>query len=120
MLVFCLINVNIVAFSYLLDTHREISIEAGVFAIMLRNFWSYDIASYASTWLTSQGIANTYYEIAGISFGVVLLLTGAFWMYGKRMKGLPGVTKKPNVKRAKPKKLHISNLDFLIFLLCPI
>ena len=87
LIVFCLINVNIVAFAYLLDAHREISIEAGVFAIMLRNFWNYGVATYASSWLMSQGIANSFYEMAGITFGALLVFTVVFYVFGKRMRG---------------------------------
>lgn len=87
LIVFCLINVNIVAFAYLLDAHREISIEACVFAVMLRNLWNFGVATYASRWLVSQGIANSFYEMAGISFGALLVFTTFFYVFGKRIRG---------------------------------
>jgi MFS family permease len=87
LIVFCVVNVNIVAFAYLLDAHREISVEACVFAIMLRNFFGYGVATFIAPWLASQGIAHTFYQIAGINFGVLFVATSFFYLFGKRMRG---------------------------------
>ncbi|KAI9743542.1 MAG: hypothetical protein M1818_002856 [Claussenomyces sp. TS43310] len=87
LIILCVVNVNIVAFAYLLDAHREISTEACVFAIMLRNLFAYGVSTFIAPWLASQGIAKTFYEIAGISTGVLLLLTSFFYIFGKRMRG---------------------------------
>ena len=51
--------------------------------MMLRNVWNDGVATYATPRLTSQGISNSFYEMAGISFGALLVSTTGFFYLGK-------------------------------------
>ena len=74
------------AFAYLLDAHREISIETAVFVVMVRNFFSFAAGKFLPRWLDGQGTANTFYAIAGIQAGLVLM-TVPLYVFGKIVRG---------------------------------
>lgn len=86
MIVFSLVAGQSVAFSYLLDAHREISIEAGMFAVMLRSFFAYGAGTFVPLWLEHSGTANAFYEIAGLQGGLISILTLAMYIFGKRVR----------------------------------
>ena len=90
MVVFALVNGQSVAFSYLLDAHHEISIEAGMFAVMLRSFLAYGAGTFVPLWLESSGVAHTFYEIAGLQGGLVTILTVVMYVFGKRVRDFMG------------------------------
>ena len=86
MIIFSLVIGQSVAFSYLLDAHRDISIEAGMFTVMLRNFFSYGAGTFLPLWLERAGVANTFYTIAGVQGGLVTVLSVVFYVCGKRVR----------------------------------
>ena len=86
MAVFCLVQAQSVAFAYLLDAHREISIEAGMFAVMLRSFFTYGATTFVPLWLETSGIAHAFYEMAGLQAGLVILATTLMYIFGKRVR----------------------------------
>ena len=69
-------------FAYLLDTHRDISVETAVFSVMLRDFFSFGAAKLLPVWLEKSGSAKTSYAIAGIQTALVLT-TVPLYLYGK-------------------------------------
>ncbi|KAI9702668.1 MAG: hypothetical protein M1820_006052 [Bogoriella megaspora] len=86
MVVFALVNGQSVAFSYLLDAHREISIEAGMFAVMLRSFLAYGAGTFVPQWLEHSGVAHTFYEIAGLQGGLITIISLLMYVVGKRVR----------------------------------
>ena len=84
--VFSLVAGQSVALSYLLDAHRGISIEAGMFAVMLRSLFTYGAGTFVPLWLEHSGIADTFYEIAGLQGGLLSLLTLIMYIFGKRVR----------------------------------
>ena len=88
LLIFAVVAAESVAFSYLLDAYRDISIEAVVFSVMARNFFSYGAGTFLSRWLEHSGIADTFYALAGIQAGLVAIGTTMMYFFGKRLRGL--------------------------------
>ena len=82
MVIFTTVTQQSNTFAYLLDAHRDISVETAVFSVMLRNFFSFGASKFLPTWLMKKGPANTFYAIAGIQAGLVLL-TVPLYVYGK-------------------------------------
>jgi len=90
MAVFCLVQAQSVAFAYLLDAHQEISIEAGMFVIMLRSFFTYGATTFVPMWLETSGIADAFYEIAGVQAGIIIVVTSLMFVFGKRVRAFTG------------------------------
>ena len=86
MIVFSLVVGQSVSFSYLLDAHSEISIEAGMFVVMLRNFFSYGAGTFLPRWLERSGVATTFYTIAGLQGGLIAVLSVFFFVFGKSIR----------------------------------
>lgn len=70
------------SFAYLLDAHRDISVETAVFTVMLRNFFTFGASKFLPAWLLRSGPANTFYAIAGIQ-AALMLTTVPLYRYGK-------------------------------------
>ncbi|KAL8776656.1 MAG: hypothetical protein Q9194_003019 [Teloschistes cf. exilis] len=60
------------SFAYLLDAHRDISVETAVFVVLVRNFFSFAAGKFLGPWLVREGTAMTFYTIAGLEAGLVL------------------------------------------------
>lgn len=82
MIIFTTVIQQSTSFAYLLDAHRDISIETAVFVVMVRNFWSFAAGRFLPVWLLRDGTARTFYAIAGLQAGLVLL-TVPLYAYGK-------------------------------------
>lgn len=90
LVLFTLVNGQSVALSYLLDAHYDISVEAVMFVIMLRSFWTYGAGTFLPLWLEHSGVANTFYEIAGLQAGLILSLIFVSYVFGKRIRDFTG------------------------------
>lgn len=86
LIIFSVVSAQAIAYTYLLDSHRDISVEMGVFAIMLRNFFSFGAASFLPLWLQSSGVAHVFYAIAGIQGGVIAVPGLLIYIFGKRIR----------------------------------
>lgn len=82
MVIFTTVTQQSNTFAYLLDAHRDISVETAVFSVMLRNFFSFGASKFLPIWLIKSGPANTFYAIAGIQAALVLT-TVPLYFYGK-------------------------------------
>ena len=82
MVVFTTVTQQSITFAYLLDAHRNISVETAVFSVMLRNFFSFGAGKFLPLWLEKSGPAKTFYVIAGIQAALVLT-TVPLYFYGK-------------------------------------
>ena len=82
MIIFTTVTQQSTSFAYLLDAHRNISIETAVFVVMARNFFSFAAGKFLPVWLAKEGTAKTFYTIAGIQAALVLS-TILMYMYGK-------------------------------------
>lgn len=82
MVIFTTVTQQSNTFAYLLDAHRDISVETAVFSVMLRNFFSFGAAKFLPIWLEKSGPAKTFYAIAGIQAALVLT-TVPLYVYGK-------------------------------------
>lgn len=82
MIIFTTVTQQSTSFAYLLDAHRDISIETAVVVVMVRNFFSFAAGKFLPVWLLHSGTANTFYAIAGLQTGL-LLTTIPLYLYGK-------------------------------------
>ncbi|KAL8640746.1 MAG: hypothetical protein Q9228_002372 [Teloschistes exilis] len=73
------------SFAYLLDAHRDISVETAVFVVLVRNFFSFAAGKFLGPWLVREGTAMTFYTIAGLEAGLVLT-TVPLYVWGKRVR----------------------------------
>ena len=72
MIIFTTVTQQSTSFAYLLDAHRNISIETAIFVVMARNFFSFAAGKFLPIWLAKEGTAKTFYTIAGIQAALVL------------------------------------------------
>ena len=70
------------AYAYILDSHRNLSVEVSVAYVMLRNFFWFGASWFMPSWLEASGAAKTFYIIGGIQTGITLLSVLAYY-YGK-------------------------------------
>ena len=82
MIVFVTVLAQADSFAYLLDAHRDVSIEVAVFTVMLRNFFSFASTDFLGPWLEKDGVAKVFYAIAGLQGGCILF-TIPMYFYGK-------------------------------------
>ena len=82
MVIFTTVTQQSTSFAYLLDAHRDVSIETAVVVVMVRNFFSFGAGKFLPVWLLHSGTANTFYAIAGLQTGLVLT-TIPLYVYGK-------------------------------------
>ncbi|KAL8659425.1 MAG: hypothetical protein Q9202_007130 [Teloschistes flavicans] len=85
MIIFTTVTQQSTSFAYLLDAHRDISIETAVFVVMVRNFFSFAAGKFLGPWLLREGTARTFYTIAGLQAGLVLT-TVPLYVWGKRVR----------------------------------
>lgn len=86
MIVYTTITAQVVAFAYLLDAHRDISVETSVFVVMLRNFFNFGAATFVPRWLETSGVSGYFYWICGLQSIFVLLPGVSAWIFGKKIR----------------------------------
>ena len=87
MIIFTTVTQQSTSFAYLLDAHRNMSIETAVIVVMVRNFFSFAAGKFLPLWLNHSGTANTFYTIAGIQAALVLT-TVPLYVYGKVIRSV--------------------------------
>lgn len=87
MIIFTTVTQQSTSFAYLLDAHRNVSIETAVFVVMVRNFFSFAAGKFLPAWLNHSGTAKTFYAIAGIQAALVLT-TVPLYVFGKVIRSV--------------------------------
>jgi MFS family permease len=82
LLTFAVVMSCTVTFSYVLDAHREVSVEMMVAVLLLKNFFAWGSTYYLPNWIVSAG-APRVFEVMGVIQIVVCLGSIVMYMYGK-------------------------------------
>ena len=69
-------------FSYVLDAHREVSVEMMVAVLLLKNFFAWGSTYYLPNWIVSAGAEKVFEVMGGIQIAVCVLSVGMY-VYGK-------------------------------------
>lgn len=72
---------------YVVDAHREISVEAFTCMLMFKNFFSFGLTWKAFQWLQENGIWETFRIIGSVQI-CVCLLSVPMYVFGKRNRAL--------------------------------
>ena len=70
------------AYAYVLDAHRNLSIEVNVAMNVMRQFFVFGSSYFLPAWLSKQRTWKVFSAIGGLQLGVTLL-TLVVWRYGK-------------------------------------
>ncbi|KAF2661911.1 serine/threonine kinase 16 [Lophiostoma macrostomum CBS 122681] len=81
---FAMAFLNIGIFGYLTECHRNKAPEAFA-SLNLRNFYSFGMNYFISSWITSQGPLQVFSIIGGLHI-FIMLLTIPMWIFGKRCR----------------------------------
>lgn len=71
--------------SYIIDSFRDLSQEAFIAAMMLKNFVFYAYSTFVNDWTARTGPDIPFYTFGGTTFGLVLT-TLIFYIWGKRYR----------------------------------
>ena len=82
LIVFATVFSSAGAYSYILDSHRNLSVEVSVAYVMMRNLFWFGASYYLPPWLERSGAPTVFYIIAGMQAGITLLSIFAY-RYGK-------------------------------------
>lgn len=74
-----------VAFGYVLDCHRNRSVEVTVSLIMLRNFFWFGSSYFLPRWLLNAKTSTIFSVIGAIQLGITLLSV-FMYIYGKQLR----------------------------------
>lgn len=69
-------------FSYVLDAHRDISVEMMVSLLLLKNFWAFGSTFFVNDWVVAQGPKKVFFIIGGIQ-SAVCAVSVAMYIGGK-------------------------------------
>ncbi|KAI5780506.1 hypothetical protein EDC01DRAFT_754105 [Geopyxis carbonaria] len=69
-------------FSYVLDAHRDVSLEMMVALLLIKNFWAYGSTFFLNDWVQSAGATKVFYIIGGVQ-GAICLLSVGMYVFGK-------------------------------------
>ena len=107
-IIFTTVTQQSASFAYLLDAHRNISIEIAVFVAMIRTFFSLLLEKFLPPWLNNSGTANTFYAIAGIQAALVLTII-PLYVFGMVMRRVlqKWQSKTVNVRNRRGKALAV-------------
>lgn len=70
------------AYAYILDSHRDLSVEVSVAYVVLRNLLWFGASWFMPSWLEVSGAAKTFYTIGGIQTGISIIAVLGY-RYGK-------------------------------------
>ncbi|MDB5851863.1 MAG: hypothetical protein JWP29_5615 [Rhodoferax sp.] len=82
MLTFAVIVSCIVTYSYLLDAHREVSVEMMVAVLLLKNFFAWGSTYYLPNWIVQWGPRKVFLTMGCIQ-GAICLGSVVVWVWGK-------------------------------------
>lgn len=70
------------AYAYILDSHRNLSVEVSVAYVMLRNFFWFGASYFMPSWLEASGAPKTFYIMGAIQATITLISVSGY-VYGK-------------------------------------
>ncbi|KAF8453827.1 major facilitator superfamily domain-containing protein [Terfezia claveryi] len=82
MLTFAVVVACIVTYSYILDAHRELSVEMMVAVLLVKNFFSWGSTFYLADWLVEWGARNVFLTM-GLIQAVICVGSVVIYIYGK-------------------------------------
>ena len=82
LIVFATVFSSAGAYAYILDSHRNLSVEVSVAYVMLRNLFWFGASYFMPLWLEASGAPRTFYIMAAIQAGITILSIAAY-TYGK-------------------------------------
>ncbi|CCX33513.1 major facilitator superfamily domain-containing protein [Pyronema domesticum] len=65
-------------YSYVLDAHRDISVEMMVSLLLLKNFWAFGSTFFLNNWNARRGPKEMFFVIGGIQAAVCVLSLGMY------------------------------------------
>ncbi|GAA5830569.1 hypothetical protein JCM11251_002516 [Rhodosporidiobolus azoricus] len=71
--------------AYVIDCHRAYTAEAIGVVNLVKNLVLFGFTQFAADWVTSMGVADTLYVLAGVT-AVCIGSCGLMWVYGKRAR----------------------------------
>jgi hypothetical protein len=74
-------------FSYMLDAHRDISVEMMVSVLLLKNFWAFGSTFFVNKWVQAAGPKKMFFVIGGIQTAICVLSV-AMYVGGKLQRDL--------------------------------
>lgn len=75
----------VATFAYILDAHRDISLEMMVALLMIKNFWAYGSTFFINKWVDASGPEVMFYIIGGIQ-GFICLGSAVMYIWGKVLR----------------------------------
>ncbi|KAF8464568.1 major facilitator superfamily domain-containing protein [Kalaharituber pfeilii] len=105
---------------YIVDAHRDISIEAFTCMLLFKNFFSFGITWIAWDWYREKGVWENFKTVGLIQVGVCLLSV-PMYILGKKNRSLMhrydilkmlGLTNKPVTQPFRPLKAREENLEW--------
>lgn len=74
-------------FSYMLDAHRDISVEMMVSVLLLKNFWAFGSTFFVNKWVAAAGPKKMFFIIGAIQTSICILSIGMY-IFGKVQRDL--------------------------------
>ncbi|KAF8430376.1 major facilitator superfamily domain-containing protein [Tirmania nivea] len=106
MLTFAVVMACIATYSYILDAHRDLSVELMVAVLLLKNFFSWGSTFYLSDWLAKWGARKVFLTLgliqAGICIGSVVV-----YVYGKVWRAMMARVKLLERLGLRPEKMKM-------------
>lgn len=87
LLTFAVVVSCITTYSYVLDAHREVSVEMMVAVLLLKNFFAWGSTYYLPNWLADVGAVRVFLTMGGIQAGICVLSV-AVYVWGKRWRAM--------------------------------
>lgn len=82
LLTFAVVMSCTATFSYILDAHRDVSLEMMVALLVMKNFWAWGSTFFLNDWVDAMGPTKMFYIIGGIQTAICLSSI-AMYRYGK-------------------------------------
>ena len=70
------------AYAYILDSHRNLSVEVSVAYVIMRKLFWFGASHFMPSWLEVSGAPTTFYIMGGIQAGITIVSVFAY-IYGK-------------------------------------
>ena len=74
-------------FAYMLDAHRDISVEMMVSVLLLKNFWAFGSTFFVNKWVVADGAKKMFFIIGAIQTSICILSIGMY-VFGKVLRDL--------------------------------
>jgi MFS family permease len=74
-------------FSYILDAHREVSVEMMVAVLLSKNLWAFGSTYFVNDWVQNAGAEKVFYIVGGVQTAVCVLSAGMY-CWGKCIRAM--------------------------------